>query len=254
MRTLSPVSFIRQLCIVTLLFAAVMLLSHVAPHAHVATAAAPLLLGPLKGFGKSYDLLASLVKPLDASQPESIPWVFYDTQPYAAAGQALPLTFFGNATAANAGDPTLSNFATGQLETGYYFEIHRVHTIIDAIPANVASNAVTGPMNDVEIIHKTARANLTFSLKGKSYGPTKLAYFGRPGGPMPFFSIFAAAASMTSVGETESNGGFPLLGNIIIPPTTQFKAVMAFQPTLVPISALTNITVAMLGVLHRPVA
>jgi hypothetical protein len=227
-------------------------LAHVAHvHGAVMTAAAPLLLNDYKPFGRTYDVLQSLIKPADANQPESIPDTLYDSQPYLAAGSST-LNFFTGATAANLGDPTLSNFPTGQLQAGYYFEVHRVFVIIDSMPANAASNAVTGPANDVEILHKTARGNLQFKMKGKTYGPHKLAFFGRPGGPVPFYTIFAAAASTTSFGETENNGGFPYLGNIIIPPITSFQGIMTFNSTA--ISVQTLITVALMGITHRPIA
>lgn len=256
MRTLSrSAGVFRMLFTCALLFGAMAILAHL-PHVHgaAAMAAAPLMLGPIRGFGKTYDVLKQLMKPADANQPESVPSTLYDSQPYPAAGSAAPITFFNSATQANLGDPTLSNFPTGQLEGGYYFEVHRAFIIIDSVPANTASNAVAGPANDVELLHKTARTNLKFTMKGKDYGPHKMAFFGRPGGPVPTFAIFAAAASSTQTGNTENNGGFPFLGNIVIPPVTQFKAIMSFQPTLVPISVLTLITVAIMGVLHRPLA
>ncbi len=244
---------LQLLLAMTISFLVMLLINHFTKNGAAAMAAAPLMLGPLRGFGKTYDLLKSLMKPADADQPESVPWVLYDSQPYAAAGAAT-LSFFSGATAANNSDLTLSNFPTGVLQGGFYFEIHRVHVIIDSMPNTNASLAITGGANDVEILHKTARGVLTFTLKGKSYGPNKLAYFGRPGGPQVAINGFGTAAGgqMITVGETENNGGFPYLGNIIIPPITNFVGTMQFNSTA--ISAQTLITVGLMGILHRPVA
>lgn len=216
-------------------------------------AAAPLLLGDIKSLGKSYQTLLSLAKPAASDQPESMPWVLYDRQQYAVGGSAQ-LTFFRSATQANASDPTLSNFATGQLDAGYFFEIHRMHAVIDAMPNTNATTAITGAANDVEILHKTARGVVSWTYKGKPYGPVPLAYFGRPGGPVPIYGNYGsgtAANNVVSAGETENNGGFPVVGNLILAPATQFSLTMSFNATA--ISAATNIMVALMGVLHRPV-
>jgi hypothetical protein len=223
------------------------------PHAGgLAFAAAPLLLGDIKQFGKTYAMLREITRPNQADQPESQPWVLFDTQPYAAAGSAS-LTFFKSATAANASDPTLSNFATGQLDAGYFFEMHRLFVYIHAVPAAVATVAITGPAQDVQILHKTARGNLSWNYKGRPYGGFPLAFFGRPGGPMSTYAPYGTgtvANNIVSTGETENNGGFPVQGNLIIAPATQFTSTMTFISTA--ISAQTNITIAMMGVLHRP--
>jgi hypothetical protein len=106
----------------------------------------------------------------------------------------------------------------------------------------------------VEILHKTARGILNASLKGKPYFGFPLSFFGRPGGPVPAINGFgtAAAGQTISTGETAENGGFPVLGNIILPPAIQFTSNLQFVP-LSAISANTNITIAYMGVLHRPV-
>jgi hypothetical protein len=244
-----------QLLLATIAMLLFVVISHVThSHAGALSAAAPLMLGDIRQFGKRYQTLASLVKPQDANLPESIPFVLFDTQQYPQAG-AASLTFFNNATAANASDPTLSNFANGQLDDGYYFEIHRMHMMIAAIPNLNVTAVITGAASDVEILHKTARGIFGLRIKGKTYGDYPLAYYGRPGGPVPIYSSFGtgtAANNAITAGETESNGGFPVLGNIIIQPTNVVKGIMTFNSTA--ISAATNITVALMGVLHRPLA
>jgi len=235
---------------------AVMLLAawaHVtASTGHAALAAGPLLLGGVRPLAKSYQWLRDVVKPANSGEPESIPHVLFDTQTYLQAGQAT-LQFF-QSTAANLSDPTLSNFPTGNLEAYNYFEIHRAFMYIHSVPNTNATVAITGAASDVEIIHKTARGILTFSMAGKSYFGFGLAFFGRPGGPVPIYSSYGTgtvANNVITAGETENNGGFPVLGNIVIPPMQQVKTTLQFNSTA--ISADTRITVAYMGVLHRPV-
>jgi hypothetical protein len=246
----------RRMVFVTRVLVAVMLLAawaHLtAGHASAALAAGPLLLGGVRPLAKAYEWLRDVVKPANSGQPESIPHVLFDTQTYAQAGQAT-LQFF-QSTAANRADPTLSNFASGNLEAYNYFEIHRAFMIIHALPNTNAAVAITGAASDVEIIHKTARGILTFAMAGKNYFGFPLAFFGRPGGPVPIYSSYGTgtvANNVITAGETENNGGFPVLGNIVIPPMQQVKTTLQFNSTA--ISAATNITVAYMGVLHRPV-
>lgn len=215
----------------------------------------PLLLGRILPLGKAYSLLRDISKPSNANEPESIPDVLYDTQTYAQAGQTS-LTFFNSATAANASDITLSNFSTGVLETGYFFEVHRIFLILHAIPNLNVTAVVTGAANDVELIHKTARGVIYSNMNGKTYGPHPLAFYGRPGGPAVSYVGFGsgtAANNILTVGENEANGGFPYLGNLVIPEQKNFKTTITFAAVQA-ISAATNLTVAMMGVKHRPVA
>lgn len=226
---------------------------HFLPHLHgaVVLAGAPLMIGQIRPVAKTYEMLRDLIRP-DANQPESFPDVLYDTQSYAQAGSST-LTFF-KSTAANLADQTLSNFASGQMPAFEYFEIHRVHLMIHSIPNVNATDIVTGAASDVQILHKTARGVLSFTLKSKPYGPWPIWYTGRPGGPVVGYATAGATAADTVItfGETESNGGFPVLGNIIIPPATQFSAQLNFNSTA--ISAATNITLALMGVHHRAVS
>lgn len=211
-----------------------------------------LTLGAVRPLAKTYNWLREAIKPADANQPEAIPHVIFDMQTYPQAGAAA-LQFF-QSTAANLADPTLSNLANGQLEALNYFEIHRAFIIIDALPTLNVTAIITGGGNDLQLLHKTARGTHTLSMAGKSYFGFKLAFFGRPGGPVPHYSSFGTgtAANNTIVaGETAENGGFPVLGNIVIPPAQQIRATLNFNSTA--ISAATFITVAYMGVLHRPV-
>ena len=215
--------------------------------------AAPLLLGEIRNFSKTYETLRELGQPASADQPISDPDVLYDTQTYAQAGSTT-LTFF-KSTAANLSDKTLSNFPTGILPKGQFFEIHRVFVFIHAMPTANATVAVTGAAQDVEILHKTARGVVQWKTNTRDYGPYPLWFFGRAGGPSGQFESYGsgtAANNVISSGNTENNGGFPVLGSQIIQEQQQFEATMTFVATSA-ISAATNITFAMLGIRHSQV-
>src|SRR4051812_21753934 len=107
---------------------------------------------------KTYETLRSMTRPKSGSQPESLPWVMFDTQAYPAAGTNR-LTYYAS-TAASLNDPTLSNFATGTLEQDQFFEIQRVFLSFLALLSITTTAAVTGSANDVDLIHKSARGVL----------------------------------------------------------------------------------------------
>lgn len=203
---------------------------------------------------KTYQSLRSLTQPKSGQQPESLPWVMYDTQAYAAAGSAR-LTYYGS-TAASLADLTLSNFPTGTLEQDQFFEIQRVFLSFLAPLSITTTAAVTGAANDVDLLHKSARGILTLQLLGKPIGPFPIDFFGRPGG-ITFQATSegtetAPARNILQSAETVMNGGFPMVGASVLQPTTPAKWFADFNSTA--ISAQMNIRHAMLGVFHRRVA
>ena len=203
---------------------------------------------------KTYETLRSITRPKSGQQPESLPWVMYDTQTYAQAGQAR-LTYYAS-TAANLGDSTLSNFATGTLEQDQFFEIQRVFLSFLAPLSLTTTAAVAGSANDIDLLHKTARGILTMQYLGKPIGPFPLDFFGRPGG-VTFAGTSegtetAPARNIIQSGETVMNGGFPMVGASVLQPTTPVRWFADFNATA--ISAQMNIRHAMLGVFHRRVA
>lgn len=205
---------------------------------------------------KTYAQLAQLTSPRSGAQPESLPWVMFDTQQYPQAGAAR-LTYYAS-TAASLNDPTLSNFATGTLEKDQYFEIQRVFLSFLAPLSITTTAAVTGSANDVDLLHKSARGQLTLSLLGKPIGPFPADFFGRPGG-IQFQATSegtetAPGRNIIQSAETVMNGGFPMVGASILQPTTPVRWFFDFNATVVAISAAMNIRHAMLGVFHRRVA
>ena len=206
----------------------------------------------LRYLPKRYDALMAQARPNRGDQPESVPWVFYDTQSYLAAGSAR-LTFFGNAGQT---DPTMSNLGNGTLETDQFFELQRAFMSMLAALSITTTAAVTGAANDINILHNAARGIVTFSMLNKAYGPFPLDFFGRPGGGMfqgtSEGTETAPARNIIQSGESVMNGGFPFLNALTIPPVTAFRVFADFNSTA--ISGNLNIRHALLGVFHRRVS
>ena len=201
---------------------------------------------------KTYTELSDIVRPKSGDEPECIPWVWYDTQQYAAAGATF-LTFYGAAQA----DITLSNIGVGVLETLQYFEIHKLFTTIMSLPTITTTAVITGSANDVALLHFSARGVETLTMVQKVWGPFPLDFFGRPGGPEPFVAAegteTAPARNILQFGQTVMNGGFPGLGALTIPPVTNWRVRFDFATPAVPINAATNLRHAMMGTFHRRV-
>lgn len=182
-----------------------------------------------------------------AQEPEVIPYVFYDTQAYPAAGLAGALNYFANVNA----DATLSNMQTaGSLPNPQWFKVYKVFVDILAIPTAAGAATAAGPINDIELITKSARATLTFSMANKTYGPWPLTFFGSSGGVQNAVIETLAAAAIYSAGSLRDNGGFPVNGAVIIPPQVNFSWQLNGVNTIA-ISAQTQIRISMLGLLAR---
>ena len=199
---------------------------------------------------RTYDELDGLVRPATADEPESFNAVLYDTQTYAVGGTAR-LEFFSS-TAASLADRTMSNFAAGTLEPGAFFEIHRIFLYILAVPSLTTTAAVTGTANDLEILHKTARGNFTLEMTGKRLLPCPINFAGQSGGGEPVIAVTYTAPAIAQFPNTSKNGGFPVLGSIVIPPVTKITGFLDFNATA--ISAAVNIRMELAGVYHRRVA
>lgn len=203
---------------------------------------------------KSYQTLAALARPARADQPESLPWVLFDTQQYASAGSAKLIYY--SSTAASLNDQTMSNLATGTLEKLQYFELQREFLSFLAGLSLTTTAAVTGSANDVDILHKAARGVRTISIGQKTQGPFPIDFLGRPGGAE--FSVAmegtetAPARNTLQGGTSVMNGGFPHAGAFIIPEQTKFTVTLDFNSTA--ISAAMNIRHAFLGIFHRRVS
>ena len=196
-----------------------------------------------------------ITNPTNARQPESIPYVYFDTQSYPAAGTGAPLNFFLTTQT----DKSLGNLEqSGTIPDPYYFEIVAFNLDFLGIPlaqtAGAALAASPGTGNDLSLILFSARAFFTFTLAGKEYIRIPATYLHASGGPIIFTAgAFAAATEIQFTNNSFPDGGFYIDKKIILPPKQSFSCALNFQATLVPISVATNIRISMAGVLHRRV-
>ena len=208
----------------------------------------------LKYAPKAYQTLVSLSRPQRADQPEALPWVFFDTTTYLAAGSTRLTLYSG--TAASLTDTTLSNLPNGTLETYQFFELHREFLSFLAALSITTTAAVTGAANDIDILHKAARGVRTVQIAQKLYGPFPVDFFGRPGG-VQFAGTSegtetAPARNIVQSGETVMNGGFPHVGSIVLGPQTKMTVLLDFNSTA--ISGDMKIRHSILGIFHRRVS
>lgn len=182
-----------------------------------------------------------------SQEPEVVPYVFYDTQQYPAAGLAGGLNYFANVNA----DSTLSNMQTaGSLPNPQWFKVFKVFVDILGVPTAAGLADARGPVNDIELITKSARATLTFTMANKTYGPWPLTFFGSSGGLQNPVAVTLAAGAIYTAGSLRDNGGFPINGSVIIPPQVNFGWTLNGVNTIA-ISAATQIRVSMAGLLAR---
>lgn len=203
----------------------------------------------LKIIPKTWGQLQAMLTPQDPRQPESVPYILYDTQQYISGATTL-LSFFQQVNA----DKTLTNMETaGVLPAPQHFEIHRIFVDVLSRPSAGVGTAV-GQADDISLLFNTGRATLTYTGSGKRWGPIPARACG------PLHSVNAAlAGTLTApahlqVGWRDANGGFPINGQFVIPPSQSFGFDMAFAAAQTLGGGNTYISVSLLGVLHRRVS
>jgi hypothetical protein len=197
---------------------------------------------------KSIQTILDSLKP-NATEPEAIPDVLYDSQTYVAAGSSV-LNYFTTLPAA--GDKTLSNMQiAGALPNPVYFEIQKVY--FDVLCATTTAATQAGAASDIDQILKVGRGIASFTLSDKTYGPYPLTFFGGSGGTQAMIASAIATPGSIQSANVRDNGGFPMNGALMIPPQVSFT----WQLNWVPLTAITANTVcrvSMLGVKYRRVS
>lgn len=198
---------------------------------------------------KTWGQLQAMLTPADPRQPESVPYVLYDSQQY-VSGASTRLTFFQNVSA----DKTLTNMETaGVLPSPQHFEIHRIFIDVLNRPSAGAGTAAGQP-DDIALLFNTGRATLTYTGAGKRWGPIPARACG------PLHAVNAAiGATLTApaniqAGWRDFNGGFPINGQFVIPPSQAFSFDLDFAAAQTLAGGNTYIAVSLLGVLHRRVS
>lgn len=204
----------------------------------------------LKIVPKTWQQLQGLITPEDPKQPEAVPYVLYDSQQY-VSGTSTQLNFF---TAVNA-DATLSNMeVSGTLPNPQVFELHRIFIDVLSRPSDNGAATPLGQIDDLSQIFHTGRATLTFSMASKTWGPIPARFAGPSGAVQGAVSGTFTAPLVHQVGWRALTGGFPVNGQVIIPPQQKFGFTMNFASALTLEGGNTYISLGLLGVLHRKVS
>lgn len=196
---------------------------------------------------KNFGEVQALANPASASQPETIPWVYFDTQSFASNWTRT--TFF--ATPQN--DPTLGNIEQGgTIPADTFFQIYSLNFDF-LIPAS-ASTAAAGAaiVDDLAQILFGARAVVTISIASKVYTQLPLSYCHASGGlQIDWLGTPAAAATTNYAQNYGADGGYWVDGAIILPPNQSFTVtVSGVAAALV---ATRQGRFSMAGVKYRPV-
>lgn len=202
----------------------------------------------IQAVAKSKEELLKITNPNDASQPESIPWVYYDTQSVATATQA-PMSYFAQTQS----DRTLSNLEqAGTIPDPFFFEIEAFNCDFFTHPSNAAP--VGGAIDDLCSILFDGRATFVFSIAGKEYLRVPLTYLHASGGPQAVISAtLTAPSAMQFALNGIVDGGFYVGKKIVLPPKQSFQAQIVYGANVTLATSPRQLRVCMAGVLHRRV-
>jgi hypothetical protein len=194
--------------------------------------------------------LMAASNPVNAGQPEAIPWFLYSTKTY-TDNSTTRLTFFDSVE----NDKTLSNMETaGALPDPQFMIVHYVTCDILREPTT-AAGGVDGAINDIELLLKaTGRAIFTFKMSNKDYGPFPLTLCHSTGGATGVVAgTFTAEEQIQQANNgIPGSGGFPFGGALVIPPKVGFSVVLEVAAA-VNLTADVRIRMGLAGVLYRRV-
>lgn len=191
--------------------------------------------------------LEAITNPQSARQPESIPWVYFDTQTIANGG-AGPIAFFSNVQA----DKTLSNLEqAGTIPDPFYFEIEAFN--LDYLAEPTTGVAPAGAFDDLASLLYTSRATFVFTFADKQYLRIPATYLHSSGGPVGLFAGSTTADTLTSYAQNGiPDGGFYVGKKIVLPPKQSFQMSIQLGAAAV-LAATRTLRLSMAGVLHRRV-
>lgn len=189
-------------------------------------------------------------QPTSAQQPEALPWILYDTQPWTTAVTTVQ-TYF--TTVQN--DKTLGNMeGPGQLPDPQFFEVHYIGCDFLLPQQFAAVAAATGPMTDILQFLWTQRGTFEFNISNKRMGPFPLSFLHASGGVTGYFATNSATTGKLEYANNGVfDGGFCVGGAVLIPPKVSFDITVrtAAAPTLN--TSPLNVRVWQAGALYRRV-
>lgn len=208
---------------------------------------------------QSWPIIARTLQQLNAmaSPPsgtgysEAVPWVAFDTETYISTA-TVNIRWFQTTKATR----QLSNMElAGQFPAPQYFELYGIGLDPLTPPQTEAQTAITDVWGAVFGTGTAGQGGptLQLSMSSKEQFLIPMSFLHGSGGPMGFGWSTAASASTTS-GEWANNslpdGGFPISGSIVIPPTVGFS-VVGDWPAAVTLSANRDFRLYLYGTLHR---
>lgn len=201
------------------------------------------------------DELELLANPVNAGQPEVVPWQLYDTQNLTNAS-AAPLVFFQSINA----DKTLSNMeGPGQLPDPQYLIVQYI--AVDFLQT-ATTTAITATDNNAAVANlsnvlATNRASIEFNMSNKRYGPFSLTMCHSTGGITGSLFGVGTLAAAVSGGVVNNgipgSGGFPFSGALVIPPKIGFDITIRFAAALTIVGGPIPLRVSLVGPLYRRV-
>jgi len=199
---------------------------------------------PVRPF--NFGEMAALASPASASQPEAIPFTYYDTQDFVTNWTRV--SFFANPQ----NDPTLGNIEQGgTLPIDTYFQIYSIN--LDWLVSSVVTAATPTQVNDLLQILNGSRAILQLTIAQKQYGPWPLSFVHSSGGIRATLSQSEAAlAGIFNYGTNyDADGGLWLDGAIILSPRQSFT--MTISGVAAALTATRQGRLSMTGVKYRQV-
>ena len=193
--------------------------------------------------------LQQLLTPV-AGEPESLPYIFYDSQLY-TSGTTVSQDFFTNVNT----DRTLSNMETaGVLPQPHVFEVHRLFVDVLSRPSDNGAATPLGQIDDLAQLFHTARATITFTMASKTLGPIPLRAIGPSHSIQGAISGTFTAPVVHQAGWRAFTGGYPINGLIVIPPQQRFGFTINYASASTLEGGNVYVALSLLGALHRKVS
>lgn len=189
--------------------------------------------------------------PSGSGYSEAVPWVSYDTETYVSTA-TTELRFFQTTKATR----ELSNMElAGQYPAPQFFELYGIGLDILTPPQ---ATALSASLDVWGAVFGTGTAGqggpiATVSVSSKEQFQIPLSFLHGSGGPMGFGwseAANAAASGAEWANNSLPDGGFPISGSILIPPTVGFSVVLDW-PAAVTLSADRDLRAYLYGTLHR---
>ncbi len=196
----------------------------------------------------TYQQLDADARPGNSTQPESIPYVWYDSQDFATLWTTV--SFF----AAPNADPTISNIEQANtFSAEQYFRLFAVTLDWLIAASSQASSGAPTILDDLVQIQNGARAILNLNIAQKKYLQVPLHAVHSSGGVFVNYQLGSPNAS--GLGNYASNwypdGGYNVGGSIVFPPKQTF--ICTITGVAAALVATRKGRLSLHGVLSRPV-